>query len=190
VDIQAVAQTIQIIVAPVVMVTSCALVSSGLLQRYAAVNDRMRSMTHERMEMLRELDRNPESADRYSAERFRQIDRQLPELVHRHRTIRDGLLLVYGATAVFVACMFVIAIAAVARSGWLATSALLVFLGGTVLLLAAVVLIVVEVRTSHQAVDYEVAEVLALGGDGALPPPQRPAARQGKRLPGDSRQAR
>jgi hypothetical protein len=42
-----VARTIQLIIAPVVMVTTCSILLGGLLSHYAALNDRLRGMARE-----------------------------------------------------------------------------------------------------------------------------------------------
>ncbi|NJL20706.1 MAG: DUF2721 domain-containing protein [Leptolyngbyaceae cyanobacterium SM1_3_5] len=48
-----VAQTIQLIIAPVVLITACALVQNAILGRYAAIGQYMRSLTLERLQLLR-----------------------------------------------------------------------------------------------------------------------------------------
>ena len=87
-DTQMIGQIIQFIVAPVVMISSCALILNGLLARYGAINDRLRLMTHERLELLR-TDKN----DPLTAERVSEIDRQIPILLHRHKQLHDAVLL-------------------------------------------------------------------------------------------------
>src|SRR5579883_2348490 len=103
-DTATVARIIQTILPPVVMVTSCALVLNGLLQRYAAVNDRLRAMARERLDLVRaaggELQASLSDADSYTRERLREIDHQIPDLLHRHSLIRDALLTVYLAIVV------------------------------------------------------------------------------------------
>jgi uncharacterized membrane protein YphA (DoxX/SURF4 family) len=46
-------RTIQLILAPVVMVTACAILLAGLLSRFAALNDRLRLLARERLDLLR-----------------------------------------------------------------------------------------------------------------------------------------
>lgn len=161
---QTVATVIQMIIAPVVMVTACAIIISGLLSRYSAINDRMRLMARERLDLLLahkpELDTAPTHA--YTVERLHQIDRQLPDLLRRHRLVRDAVLAVYCAIIVFIVCMFVIAIADALASAWLALGALVLFLLGTAALLVGVVLTAIEVRVSHLAIRFEVERVLSL----------------------------
>jgi hypothetical protein len=177
VNIQTVAQIIQLILAPVVMITSCALVINGLLQRYGAINDRMRAMTHERLDVLRDIAGeastvkdtvavSPSYEEALVQERLSEIDAQLPKLLRRHNLVHTALLAVYDAIVLFVGSMLAIAIAAIQRLPWAATLALVVFLGGTVALLVGVVLVALEIRSSQEEIRYEVLRVLGLHPNG------------------------
>ncbi len=72
-----VTRIVQTIIAPVVMVNACAILLGGLLNQSAAVNDRLRGMTRERIEMLGTS--GAVTADRLLAERLDEIDTQLPD---------------------------------------------------------------------------------------------------------------
>jgi hypothetical protein len=63
---------------------------------------------------------------------------------------------------VFVASMFVIALAALQDIAWIAGAALALFLGGAAFLLVGLLVTAIEVRESHRAVAYEVNRVLGL----------------------------
>ena len=160
--VEVTAQIIQLILAPVVMITSCALVLGGLLSRYAAINDRMRVMARERLELLRGA-AGVQVTPEFRSERIQEIDTQVPDLLRRHRLLHHSVLTVYIAILLFVLCMFVIALAAVSNSAVLATVILIVFLSGTGGLLIAVSLAIAEVRTSHRSVEYEIRHVSSLG---------------------------
>jgi anti-sigma factor RsiW len=160
--IDAVVRTISLILAPVVMVTSCAIFLGGLLQRYEAISARMRALDRERLDLLRAA-----GAAALDAARLAEIDAQLPRLVRRHRLIRDALLAVYSAILVFIASMGVIAGATLTGSPRIAVAALLTFLLGTGVFLVGVAVTIVEIRRSHREVAYEVEQVLRLD----RPPP-------------------
>jgi hypothetical protein len=162
-----VTRVIGLIVAPVVMVTSCAILVGGMLTRYGAVNDRLRLLARERFDLLRGSETGTASPvdHAFSRERLAEIDRQIPDLLRRHRMIRDAILAVYLAIATFVATMFAIALAVVVGANWLGTFVLLTFLAGTAELLFAVVVTTREVRASQQAVAFEVKRVLSLTAD-------------------------
>jgi hypothetical protein len=166
-DVQTVAQTIQLIIAPVVMVTACSILFGGLNARYSVINDRLRSMARERLDLLRAAGGSSLSvganADDYTVERIGQIDRQVPSLLDRHRLIRNALLAIVYATATFVATMLVTAIAVASRSTLVAVVVLLTFVLGLVLLLVGLGLAAVEIRQSHVSVDYEATRVMSLG---------------------------
>ena len=166
-SVQTVAATIQLILAPVVMVTSCAILVGGLLQRYAAINDRMRAMTRERFDLVRSISgvgsaATPAPLDPFVAERIGEIDAQIPDLLRRHKLIHNSVLTVYCAVLVFVASMFVIAVAAAFSSSAAATAVLVLFLLGTAVFLFGILLTALEVRTSQRAVVYEVERVMSL----------------------------
>ena len=155
-----VTRIIQTIIAPVVMVNACAILLGGLLNHSAAINDRLRGMTRERIEALRAS--GAPTADRLLVERLDEIDIQLPDLLHRLGLIRSAILLVYGAILLLVVDMLVIALAVVSTAAWLTTAILVVFLAGIGALFLGVGLTVLEARQSQRAIRFEVQRVLAL----------------------------
>jgi hypothetical protein len=159
-DIQTAAKTIQLILAPAVMVTACGILLSGMLGHYAEVNDRIRSLTAERIDLalLAPLPGHEHRAE----ERLNEIDHQVPMLTHRHRQVHHAILLGYAAVTVLVASMFVIGAAALAHSSVLGTVALFVFLGGTAAMLAGGWFMAVEIRTSQVSVAFEAMRVVHL----------------------------
>ena len=154
-----VARTIQLIIAPVVMVTTCSILLGGLLSHYAALNDRLRGMARERLDLLRG---SRPTEDTITIERFDEIDTQVPELLRRHKLLRDAVLAVHSAILIFVADMFVIAVAAVTEFAGSASAVLVVFLAGTAALLLGVLMTAIEIRSSHRAVEFEAQRVLTL----------------------------
>src|SRR5436190_3040800 len=111
-NVETVARNIQVIIAPVVMITACAILLQGLVNRYNALNDRMRAMTRERFDLLH----SGGERDAVTTERLEELDTQLPDLLHRHKLVRDSVLSVYIAVMLYLASMFVIAFAALANS--------------------------------------------------------------------------
>jgi len=171
-NIDAVARNIQIILAPVVMVTACAILLQGLLGRYAAINERLRALAAERiMLVFKDL----ESSD-FRTERLRLIDTQVPTLLNHHKRAHDSVLSIYAATLIFIVDMFVIAFAALYESSLLADTALLVFLAGIATMMLGVIFTSLEIRTSHLAVRYEVTSVMNL--------PEQNPPRTGPDVPG------
>ena len=165
-----IAHIIQSILAPVVMVTACAITVGGLVTHYQAVSDRLRLMTRERLDLLREA----HDADPIQHERLSEIDHQAPELVRRHQLVRDAILTIYGAMFMFVACMLAIAIATISGSPVAALAILILFLIGLLALLSGLIMSALEIRVSHVALDYEVQRVLNLRASPGRPPTDRP----------------
>jgi hypothetical protein len=172
--VEMLARAIQIILAPVVMISACAITFGALQSRYAAINDRLRLMTRERLDLLRMLGVRivpvmaPQATlapigDTYATERMVELDVQIPQLLRRHRIAHIALLAVYYAMIVFIISMFVIAAAVVTEAAVLTSVALLVFLLGMMVLLGGIVAIAEEVRASHRTLRYEVERVLSLG---------------------------
>jgi len=157
-DVETVARNIQIILAPVVLVTACAILAQGLLGRYAVITDRLRALSAERLTLLysNSVDKN------LRRERLALIDNQLPVWESHHKRVHDAVVSLYSAVAIFVADMFTIAIAAIYEVAWLATVVLLLFLAGAAVLLLGVLTAAFEIRSSHQVLHHEVITVRGL----------------------------
>lgn len=152
-----VAKTIQLIIAPVVLITACAIIQGGILGRFMYVGQRVRGLAHERLDLLHSGKIN----DAFALERLQEIDRQVPLLKRRHHLLQTSVLLIYSAITIFIVSMFALALSVV-TTGAVAAMALLCFLIGTCLLLLGVVYAGQEVRMSHQAICYEVNRIASL----------------------------
>jgi hypothetical protein len=166
-SIETVTRILQFILAPVVMITSCAILSGGMQVHYGAINDRLRTLAHERLELLRRPDGRltvptPDS-DEYTVERLHQIDAQVPQLLRRHEMVHNALLATYLAILGFIGSMFVIATAALTNSAAAASAALYIFLASTAILLVGIAQLIIDIRVSQRAVQYEARRVLSLG---------------------------
>jgi hypothetical protein len=158
-------RTISLILAPVVMITSCTLFLNGLLTRYEAVSVRMRGMHRERLELLQGLENTTSDGEPtigFSTQRIREIEAQLPFILRRHKLIRNAVLCVNGAILIFVTSMFIIALAALTNSALVANIAFLAFLIGTGALLSGVILTTLELYRSQREVAYEIQDGLKL----------------------------
>lgn len=159
---QTIGEIIQFILAPVVMISSCSIFVSGLLSRYAAINDRLRLMAHERRELLHT---RQTADDPFVDERLSVIDWQIPDLLHRHKQAHDAVLLTYCAIFLFICDMFAIALLVVSGVAWLSGVVLVLFLGGMISLMLAILQTVTEVLHSHRSVRYEVERSGHMGGE-------------------------
>lgn len=152
-----VAQTIQLIIAPVVLITACILIENGVLGRYTTLGLQIRSLAHERLELLQSGKK-----DYFVTERLDEIDLQIPILIKRHRILQHSALLLYFAVTIFLFTMFTIAISVALNSGIVATTALALFIVGTIVLWLGVCLTAHEIRISHQALCYETHQIKSL----------------------------
>jgi Protein of unknown function (DUF2721) len=157
---------IQAMVAPVVLITTAAILSAALLAMYGSVNDRMRTMDQERLEILTGPDGTllvPAEVRPSGQERLTQIDTQLPMLLRRHRLLHNAVLLIYGGVAVLVLSVISIGVAVTGSSGAAGTTALALVLAGTVMLLGGLLFAARSIIISMGAIDYEVRRTLSLG---------------------------
>ena len=159
-NIETAGRTIQLILAPVVMVTACGLLLNGMLAHYTAINDRIRRLTAERLGLAFVTPAADHGA--LSRERLTEIDHQVPMLIDRHRQVHHAILLVYTAVVTLVLSMFIIGAAALAGSDALGTVALFVFLAATAAILVGAGFMALEVRSSHGSVAYEAMRVVGL----------------------------
>lgn len=154
------ARTIQVILAPAVMVTACGLLLNGMLGHYTSINARIRGFAGERLRLT--LVTPAPGDEEFARERIREIDHQMPMLVRRHRLVHHAILLANTAVVTLMLSMFIIGAAALADSGAVGTVALCVFLLGTGCLMSSAGFMAVEVRSSHESVVYEATRISAL----------------------------
>jgi hypothetical protein len=157
---------VQAMVAPVVLITAAAILSGGLLTMYGAVNDRMRAMDHERLEILTGADGAllpPAEVSPSGRERLTQVDTQLPKLLRRHRLLHNSILVIYAGVGVLVLSVIAIGVAVTDSSGAAGTTGLALVLAGTVILLGGLLLAARSLIISSDAIDYEVRRTLSIG---------------------------
>jgi hypothetical protein len=145
--------------APVVLITTGGILSSGLLGVYATVGERMRAMTREWLdirtgphgELLGTAD-----VSAVGQERLVQIDQQLPLMMRRGDLLRDAVFLIYVGIVGLVLSMFAISVAVTHDSeawGWVALG---LVLAGTVVMLAGIVVAGRSLVRSADAIRYAV----------------------------------
>jgi hypothetical protein len=154
---EGVSRTIQLILAPVVMISACAIMSGALVSRAAAINDRLRAMTRERLELLKMM-----AQDKLNRERIGELDLQFPDLLRRLRLTHRAVLFNYAAIFGFILDMLLIALAALTSLTWAALLALIVFLSATITLGLAILVTVSETRMSLNSILFEVERVSRL----------------------------
>ena len=144
-----IAHTIMFILALAVMLNATAGLFNGLLSDSALLNERMRRLAYERLELLRAVQ------DALNLERLQEIDTELPAMLHRHKMLRNAILLISIAIAPYIVTMLLIVLAAFGVL-WVETAALILFLFSTALMLVGILYKVLEVHSSHFTVAFEV----------------------------------
>lgn len=160
-DLEMVARTIQLIIAPAVMITSCCIFTNGLLAHYASIGERLRVTVRERVDLLREAEVNSRSG-LIVQERLEDIDFQIPNLLRHHLFVRTSLAGTFIAIVVYILDMFVIAYSVLAiRTGFYG-AILIVFLLGVASQLVGVLYSVIDAFVSHKIYAYETRHAMSL----------------------------
>lgn len=160
-DPEMVARTIQLIIAPAVMITSCCIFTNGLLAHYASIGERLRVTVRERLDLLREADVNLRSG-LIVQERLEDIDFQIPNLLRHHLFVRTSLAGTFIAIVVYILDMFVIAYSVLSNSTGFYGAILIVFLLGVAAQLIGVLYSVIDAFLSHKIYAYETRHAMSL----------------------------
>jgi hypothetical protein len=158
--IDAIIRTIQLMLAPVVMVTACTSYINMLSFDYQFIVSNIRSISREHLDLLQAASSNAtgvsvSTLDAVSKERLHEIENELPSLLQRHGFIRNALLCINIAILIFIASMFFIAVAEFTNIPPGAFIALLTFLVGIGMVFIGVVQIIRDHSRSHGDVIYE-----------------------------------
>lgn len=146
---------IQILLTPVLMISACGLLLLTMQNRYGRLNDRLRELSRERMDISEES--NPSKSKYRTA-----IDRQIPDLLKRNKILRDALVSTFSSVLCFILVIFFIALVIFNMTRLSPLFPLLVFFVGQFFLLLGIICMVREAFISHRAVTYETREILNL----------------------------
>jgi uncharacterized membrane protein (DUF485 family) len=180
--LNAITGIIQLIIAPVVIVTACALLVNGLQARYTILIDRLRALARDRLDLRLRIEAEAVSdpdAVTLIERRLHLIETQLPLVLRHHRLVRNALIAVYLGIIAFLVDMLLIALAAFFPGELANALVLLGFLAGTAAALMGVIIAAVEIRASHDVIRYEVDAMAHFTADarpGRTPPPRHPSA--------------
>lgn len=155
---ETVVQTIQLVIAPTVMISSCTLIQNAILTRYSGIGDRLRTLVRERLDLLEKYD----VSEVVYSDALHLLDQQLLLLSRRYMLVQNTALLLYGAIVCFLLTMLTIAIARGLQTAIFSYIAFFLFLLGTLTLLVSVFFAALEVRISHEAVRSEVRWAMSL----------------------------
>jgi hypothetical protein len=128
-DPEMVARTIQLIIAPAVMITSCCIFGAGLLGHYASIGERLCVTVRERVDLIRATEVESMS-NLIIRERLEDIDYQIPKLLRHHLLVRTSLAGVLIAMVFYILDIFVIAFSVISNRSGLYSAILAVFMLG------------------------------------------------------------
>ena len=160
-DPEMVARTIQLIIAPAVMITSCCIFGAGLLAHYSSIGERLRITVRERIDLLREKQAN-ESSNVIVKERLEDIDDQIPKLLRHHLLVRTSLAGILIAMVFYILDMFVIAFSVISNRPGLYSAILVVFMLGVASQLIGIIYAVFDAFMSHRIYAYETRHAMLL----------------------------
>ncbi len=171
-DLEMVARTIQLIIAPAVMITSCCIFTNGLLAHYASIGERLRVTVRERVDLLKEAEVNSrhspategnvEGSGLIVQERLEDIDFQIPNLLRHHLFVRTSLAGTFIAIVVYILDMFVIAYSVLSNRTGFYSAIPVVFLLGVASQLIGVLYSVIDAFMSHKIYAYETRHAMSL----------------------------
>ncbi|MGI0494575.1 DUF2721 domain-containing protein [Alkalinema pantanalense CENA528] len=153
-----VVQTIQLVIAPSVMLSSCFLCQNVALGRFMRISDRLHSLVRERIDVLDKYD----SSNLAYIDALHLIDQELIQLSDRYYALQKAIICLYGASIFFLFTMLTIGLSMEFYPMVFSYLAIMLFLLGTFTLLIAVFIAMSEVSVSHRAVRAEVRWAMSL----------------------------
>jgi hypothetical protein len=162
-----VSRIIQLLVAPVVMISAGGLIALALYNRLSAIVSRSRAFHKERHEAIRELSGHTldEQTTRETAELRRRVlvlDGQIPRVLRRARLIRTALIWLLSSVLAMLACSLAMGLSLLwPAAAWAALS---LFIAGVI---CAMVCVVLAMRELSRALEPAVLEHIEETGSAA-----------------------
>jgi Protein of unknown function (DUF2721) len=153
-----VVQTIQLVIAPSVMLSSCFMCQNVALGRFMRISDRLHSLVRERIDLLEKYN----SSDRAYIDALHLIDKELIQHSDRYYSLQKTIICLYGASIFFLCTMLSIGLSMEFYPMIFSYLAIMLFLLGTLTLLIAVFIAMSEVSISHRTMRAEVSWAMSL----------------------------
>jgi hypothetical protein len=148
-------QAIQTLLAPALGISAVGLLLLSLNNRYSIIINRIRLLNDERRKFIRLMQKGEdlEYADNH---RFMNISKQTEELLVRSKLVRNAILSLQTAMAMFVLTSVSIAVMLLTPLGWSSTLTVGIFVLGMLCVLVGIMFAGSEVRRSFKIVLLEV----------------------------------
>ncbi|MFN0158169.1 MAG: DUF2721 domain-containing protein [Bacteroidota bacterium] len=148
-------EAIQAILAPALGISAVGLLLLGLNSRYSNIMNRIRLITEERRKYLKLISENVDLS--YSDNlRYMSITNQSGELLVRSRYVRNAILCMQGAVALFVLTSAGIGLNLFLAGAAVEVFPLMVFIAGMLCVFAGIVFAALEVHRSYKIILLEV----------------------------------
>jgi len=147
-------QAIQAILAPAVGISAVGLLLLGLSNRYSAIISRIRQLNDERRRFSRQIADQQELSYTDNA-RFMNIRKQTEELLRRSRTVRNSILAMQAAIALFVLTSVGIGLSLIMGREFDAVVPLVIFLVGMLAVFVGITYSGMDVYRSFRVVLME-----------------------------------
>jgi len=153
-EISSIVQIIQLMLAPGLMISACALLLLGMNNKYSLVVNRIRLLNEERRKAL-----NKPGDQEFNFQenvRFESISKQLEKLSYRVGLVRNAVLSYTLAVALFVLTSLLIGIGYLLEITRLNSFITILFLLGMVSVLVGVIFAAYETYKGYEIVKFEV----------------------------------
>ncbi|MEM8668059.1 MAG: DUF2721 domain-containing protein [Planctomycetota bacterium] len=147
-------ETIQPLLAPVVLISACGLMIMSLNARSLASQSRIRRLHHERLEIA-ELAEETGRITPTQRQRYEGVGSQSTNLLFRLRLMRASLMSLVTCVSLMLVSSLLIGVASIDADSWFDDFAIASFVAGIISMLAGAVMLLVELGVSLREIDYE-----------------------------------
>jgi len=155
IDLLNATQSIQSILAPAIMISSCGLLLLGLNNRYSSVINRLRLLNNKRRGLTEKLINNKQF-DYQENVRLKSVQKQLDRLLQRCMLVRNAIISIMTSIGLFVLTSLFIAIGFFTDTVIFQSISLIIFIFGMFLVFLGVVFSGFEVVLAFKIVLIEV----------------------------------
>ena len=150
---EAATKAIGTIIVPAVLISACAILLNGLILRYKAIEDLLRSLNQEWLN-LKEINACTCNGN-LNTERIYHLEHLISKLFVHHHILHDVLIYIYLSILIFVVDMLTIAVAASISIQWVSYLVLFIFILGVGILCWSLFLTCYEMRAAHEFIQIE-----------------------------------
>jgi Protein of unknown function (DUF2721) len=148
---EAASKAIGTIIVPAVLISACAILLNGLILRYKAIEDLLRSLNQEWLNLKSINVGN----GNINTERTYHLEHLISRLFVHHHILHNVLIYIYLSILIFVVDMLAIAVAGSTSIQWASYVVLFIFILGVGILCWSLFLTCYEMRAAHEFIQIE-----------------------------------